>query len=82
MITQCNGYFLDENSGEFVAEGGRKVRFHNARFYDAESKTLIKATLDDDNPRQLPEPMSLCKLGFEVRAGERFCRLVYAGFKA
>lgn len=37
MITACDCYLLDENSGEFVADGIRVAKYHNARFYDLEN---------------------------------------------
>lgn len=79
MRTSCTGFLLDENSGTFTVDDGRKVDFHNARFYDSENSRLFKANIPEKS--KLPEPQAVCLLHFDVNAGERFCKLVFAGYE-
>lgn len=79
MQTLCNGFLLDEQSGDFVSDDGRKIAYHNARFYDIERKNLFKARIPDGV--SLPQPNQNCSLVFDVLAGERFCRLQYCGVR-
>lgn len=76
MKAYCNGFLLDENQGEFVADDGRKVEYHNARFYNIDESKIVKATVAKDSDA-LPEPQVHVVLEFDVNAGEKFCRLVY-----
>lgn len=78
MITRCKCYLLDEQEGEFVAEDGRKVEYHNARFYDLDGARIFKARVGDGT--QCPPPMCTGLATFEVIAGERFCRIEYRSF--
>lgn len=75
MITSMNGFLLDENSGSFV-DNGRKIEFHNARFYDVQSQKLVKVTIPDGY-NALPEPQVNCVIFMTVNAGEKYCKLVY-----
>ncbi|MEE0705825.1 MAG: hypothetical protein UCH28_05505 [Adlercreutzia sp.] len=80
MLTTCKGYLLDESKGEFVAEDGRKISYHSARFYDLDSRKIVKAKVSDDS-NALPEEQVHCSLTFLVNAGEKFCNLVYSGYE-
>lgn len=82
MKSHTVGYLLDENQGQFVAEDGRKIDYHNARFYDLESKAIFKANIDDSLGLALPEAMQKVVLYIEVKAGEKFTKLVFDGFDA
>lgn len=79
MKTQCRGYMLDENQGSFINERGESIEFHNARFYDLEARKVFKASVPKES-NALPEEQMHCVLSFEVNAGEKFCRISYAGF--
>ena len=80
MITTMNGFLLDENSGEFVAEDGRKVSFHNARFYDTDDNKVIKVAIPESH-NGLPEPQVNCLVSLRVHAGEKFCKLVFDSYE-
>ena len=80
MITTMNGFLLDENSGEFVAEDGRKVSYHNARFYDIDAKKLVKVNIPEPH-NALPEPQVTCAVVLRVEAGEKFCKLVFDSYE-
>lgn len=75
MFTQCNGFVLDENSGVFDAEDGRKVEFHNARIYDTDAGKLFKVNVPKG--KFLPEPQERHVFIFNVNAGEKYCRLEF-----
>lgn len=76
---EVNGFLLDESSGEFKSDDGRDVKYHNARFYDTDDKTIFKASV---NPKAtLPEPQQQCVLVFSVLAGERYCKLRYESYE-
>ena len=79
MITTMNGFLLDENSGEFE-DAGRKISFHNARFYDTDEKKLIKVTIPERH-NALPEPQVNCVIVLKVNAGEKFCKLVFDSYE-
>lgn len=79
MKTQCKGYLLDENQGAFDNERGEHIDFHNARFYDLDSRRIFKAAVKEESDA-LPEEQIHCVLQFEVTAGERFCRIAYSGY--
>lgn len=80
MYTQCKGYLLDEQKGEFVNDRGEKISYHKARFYDLDSRRIFKASVPDDADA-LPEEQVHCLLCFEVVAGEKFSKLSYSGFE-
>lgn len=81
MITHTHGFLLDENKGSFVNESGQTIDYHKARFYDTDEKNVFKCSVDDSRGMVLPESQVPCKLRFEVSAGEKFCKLTYAGFE-
>lgn len=80
MQAVCNGFLLDESKGDFVAEDGRKVSYHKARFYNVDDAKIFKATISDGSDA-LPEPQVHCQLAFDVNAGEKFCKLTYLGYQ-
>ncbi len=80
MNAVCNGYLLDESKGDFIAEDGRKVSYHKARFYNLDEAKIFKASVTDSSDA-LPEPQVHCLLSFDVVAGEKFCKLNYDGFQ-
>lgn len=81
MITQCKGYLLDERKDEFVNDRGVKVSYHNARFYDLDSRKIFKASVPTDADA-LPEEQVHCELSFEVIAGEKFTKLAYRSYNS
>lgn len=80
MITQLNGFLLDENSGSFKNDSGEEIAYHNARFYDVDSKKLVKVTIPEPH-NALPEPQVNCAVILQVNAGEKFCKLVYDSYE-
>ena len=80
MITQLNGFLLDEQKGDFTDETGRKVEYHNARFYDTEAKKLVKVSIPKES-NALPEEQVNCCVTLRVKAGEKFCKLVYDSYQ-
>jgi len=79
MLTQCKGYLLDEQKGDFVNDRGVKISFHKARFYDLDSRKIFKVSVPTDADA-LPEEQVHCELSFEVIAGEKFTKLAYRGY--
>lgn len=79
MITTLNGFLLDENSGSFE-DNGRKITFHNARFYDIDERKLVKVSIPE-NHNALPEPQVNCQVILRVNAGEKFCKLVFDSYE-
>lgn len=80
MITKCKGYLLKDSCGEFVAEDGRKIEYHNALFWNLDEATMFKASVPKDADA-LPEGQVHCWLAFEVKAGEKFTKLLYSGYE-
>ncbi len=74
MYTQATCYLLDESQGDFTAENGRKVEYHNARFYDLDARKIFKARVPKDSDA-LPEEQIHVLGVFEVNACEKFCGL-------
>lgn len=79
MYVYPKGFLLDEQQGDFVADDGRKVEYHNARFYDVDSQKIFKAAIADG--AVLPAPQEVVTLVLEVRAGERYCKLQYESYE-
>lgn len=80
MITETKCFLLDEQKGEFVADDGRKISYHKARFYDLDSNSIFKASVPDDADA-LPEPQVHVVASFNVKAGEKFCKLDFSGYE-
>lgn len=80
MITTCKGYLLKESRGDFVAEDGRKIEYHNALFWNLDDANMFKASVPSDADA-LPEGQVHCNLFFEVKAGEKFTKLLYSSYE-
>lgn len=78
-LIYVKGFLLDESSGEFTADDGRKVKYHNARFYDSENQSIFKASVPDG--AVLPVAQDTVTLVLAVLAGEKFCKLRYETFE-
>ncbi len=76
---EVRGFLLDESSGEFQADDGRKVKYHNARFYDSDNHSIFKASVPDG--ADLPPAQDNVTLVLAVLAGEKFCKLRYETFE-
>lgn len=81
MYTQTTCYLLDESKGDFTAEDGRKVQYHNARFYDLDARKIFKVKVPKDS-NALPEEQIHVIGFFEVNAGEKFCGLAFDHYEA
>ncbi len=75
-----NGFLLDESMGEFLANDGRIVQYHNARFYDNDERKLVKVSIPE-NHNALPEQQVNCVVILRVKAGEKFCKLEFDSYE-
>ena len=77
ILFELNAQLLKDNKGNFTADDGRNVDYHNAKFFDLGSNSLFKANVPADAvlpPVAVPSPMT-----FSVILGEQGCKVEFVG---
>lgn len=79
FVVQFEGILLDDKEGSFVAENGREVNYHNARFYDQNDGQIYKVKVPEGT--ELPEPATPHFVTLNIDLTERYCSARYVGFE-